>query len=361
MYYKRTLILNDINNHNSTKKGIITLENVGGGIKGQLRLYNFRDYPNNAALGIASGSEIVKVPLALTDNIVDFELKKELNLQEKLSCGLVDITELSCPQIVIGGTSNYLNDWADRVEQAFAYDAKVLEREEMYENNVEEIENEISTVLRQDKEYHDCSMCSKCKYKEAFFKNAENQADEQTENQPKEQIEEKKEPTNLDKINELLATATALKIESETLEQEPQLEYEDNIEENLSREEDIEKKDNEPLAPEEDIAPDFYDQIKEQIDDLFKNHSREENLEALIPGSKWVKVEYQDIEGHYVMGLIYDGEKLRFISYGLPAQNKLNPPSDLVEYAQWLSVGTAEQGYWLVYQDANSGESVKVE
>lgn len=337
MYYKRTLILNDINNKNSNKKGVITLENDNNIIKGQLKLYNFVNYPQEVSLGVASAENIVKVPIKINDNVINFEIKENINLQEKISCAMVDISRITNPQIIVGGTSNYLNDWADRVEQAFVQDAKVLEKDEIYENNIQEIEKEISTVLREDKEYKDCSMCVGCKYKEAFY----NAQDVQT---PGSLTIEDCHNGNVAKINQILATATLGGEEEKNQKvKEDQKEQEENI------------------PPQKEEQLEFYEQIKDQIDDLFKNHSREESLELIIPNSKWVRVEYQDVEGHYVMGLIYDQDTLRFISYGLPSKDNKTPPQDLEEYAQWIPMQNESMGYWVVYQNAKDGQSIKIE
>lgn len=365
MYYKRTLIMSDINDRLSAKKGILTLENAEGKVKGQLRLYNFRQLPQSIALGITSGSEIYKVPLKVVDNIVDFDVEGEVNLQEKLSCAMVDVSDIMSPKILIGGTSNYLNNWADRVEQAFVMDAKTLERDEMYENNMGEIEKEIESVIADDKEYKDCSMCTHCKYKEAFF-----EAEKSTQNAIK-QEETPQKDENLDKINEILSNATRCDSKDVEVYDKKLIEDEEPKDSQTPNEElkeeqtqdsindNIEETDK-PSENEGDNDEEFYEQIKDQIDDLFKNHNREEGLENLIPNSKWVKVEYEDAPGHYVMGLIYDGDKIRFISYGLPSSAAKNPPKDLEGYAQWVQTTEDNSGYWLVYQSAKDGESVKV-
>lgn len=329
MFYKRTLILNDINNLSSGKKGVITLENFSQGVKGQLKLYNFKEYPKNVAIGLSSGQDVIKVPLHIKDNTVDFVVKKDINLQEKISCGLVDIQEATNPKIVVGGTSNYLNDWADKVEQAF-YDAQILSREEIYDSSDKEVEQEITTVLRQDREFEDCSKCEKCKYKKAFFE--------------KENLLEKS--NNVKNIEQILSTATMAENAENSGEKTGE-----NQDENIQEEKNF---------VDEDI--DFYNQIKDQIDDLFSKHKPEDNLQAIIPNSKWVKVEYQDMPGYYVMGIIYNDNIPEFIGYGLPAQNNENPPKDLAEYAQWLPVLQEGEntGYWIVYQSASNGESIKV-
>ena len=107
----------------------------------------------------------------------------------------------------------------------------------------------------------------------------------------------------------------------------------------------------------------FYNDIKSQIEDLFKIHDEDKTLKTLIPNSKWVRVKFEDGINYYVLGLIYENDIVSYIVYGLPADNNKKPPEDLKEYAQWLPLdinNPEEKGYWLVYQSAKSGESVVI-
>ena len=107
----------------------------------------------------------------------------------------------------------------------------------------------------------------------------------------------------------------------------------------------------------------FYDDIKSQIEDLFLKHSKERELEELIPNSKWIRVDYENGTNYYVLGLIYEDGEIAYIAYGLPAKDDSLPPDDLKEYAQWLPILTPTlnvRGYWVVYQSAKSGESVLI-
>ena len=352
MYYKRTLILNDITAKTSSKKGVITLENNDNKIKGSLKLYNFDTLPPSVAIGISSGDDIIKVPISGGDSCLEFDVLQKVDLQDKISCALVDISEKTCPKIIIGGTSNYLNDWADKVEQSFFESPKPMPREDMYDTNIAEIEQEISTVLREDRDYCDCDRCKDCKYKKAFFENMSNQPNDLQE----QLLNEPKDSENLSKIKEILSTAT---LAQDSQKENPvYVENKDNSHTSQIHTGEVDQ--SQEVSEDKDT---FYDQIKDQLDELFQNHKREETLEGLIPGSKWVKVEYEDVEGHYVVGLVYDEDTLLFISYGLPAVGPASPPPDLAEYAQWLPLGEDNEGegYWLVYQNAINGESIKIE
>ncbi len=118
------------------------------------------------------------------------------------------------------------------------------------------------------------------------------------------------------------------------------------------------------MSEKEETSPvkmEFYDEMKGQIEDLFANNPSEEYLQELIPNSKWVKVSLGSND-YYVLGLIYEEEKLKYICYGVPGVYQKNAPRELSGYPVWFPLdGERPQGfgYWLSYQDADSGESVK--
>ena len=107
----------------------------------------------------------------------------------------------------------------------------------------------------------------------------------------------------------------------------------------------------------------FYNMISEQIDELFVKYPREERLEKLIPESKWVKVDYEN-DGHiYVIGLIYENGVLQYVCYGVPGEFSIEPPKNLEKYSQWLPLNPSTpegEGYWIMYQDADTGEAVEL-
>ena len=108
----------------------------------------------------------------------------------------------------------------------------------------------------------------------------------------------------------------------------------------------------------------FYEAISNQIEDLFNKYPAENNLEQLIPNSKWVKIDYENDGNFYVLGLIYEDITLKYICYGVPGTYSEVAPNGLDSYSQWLPTNLdspTENGYWVMYQDAISGESVLVD
>ena len=111
--------------------------------------------------------------------------------------------------------------------------------------------------------------------------------------------------------------------------------------------------------------PTFYEQIKSQIDELFATNDRETNLEKIVPNSEWVTVAYEDSnQKHYVVGLIYDNGRVRYICFGVPGSMDNPPEDDLKDYSQWLPtdiVNPKDNGYWVMYQDAITGKNIIME
>ena len=103
----------------------------------------------------------------------------------------------------------------------------------------------------------------------------------------------------------------------------------------------------------------FFELISEQIDDLFDNYPRVDELEELISNSKWVKIDFENNGNEYVLGLIYQDFDLKYICYGVPGVFGSVPPKQLGK-CQWLPLNpqNPENGYWVIYQDASTGEKV---
>lgn len=104
---------------------------------------------------------------------------------------------------------------------------------------------------------------------------------------------------------------------------------------------------------------DFYGLISDQIDDLFNKFPSEERLVEIVPNSRWIKVDYDGDGKQYVLGLVYDQNEVKYICYGVPSDKDNAPPSVLESYSQWLE--TDDGGYWVMFQDAKTGENVIVD
>lgn len=105
----------------------------------------------------------------------------------------------------------------------------------------------------------------------------------------------------------------------------------------------------------------FYEKMKSEIENIFKTYPPEENLEALIEGSRWAKIDYGDGK-FYVFGVLYSGGNAEYICYGVPTDQSKKPPESMKNLASFIPVrdGESQEGFWIMYQDAKTGASVKI-
>lgn len=113
-------------------------------------------------------------------------------------------------------------------------------------------------------------------------------------------------------------------------------------------------------AVKEKIKPaSFYEQTKKQLDELFSLHTRYSELEKLMPSSRWVKVDFDGSGKFYVVGII--GAKPDYICYGVPGDYSPVSPTELDGYCAFVPISPEKpqgKGFWLMFQDAESGASV---
>ena len=105
----------------------------------------------------------------------------------------------------------------------------------------------------------------------------------------------------------------------------------------------------------------FYNMIADQLEELFDKFPRENTLEKLIENSKWIRINHEEENKYYVVGIIYQNDDIKYICYGVPGNYYNEPPIELRNYSQWLptdAMNPYEFGYWTMYQDADTGENV---
>ena len=102
--------------------------------------------------------------------------------------------------------------------------------------------------------------------------------------------------------------------------------------------------------------------MKKELDALFETHPKEEELEKSIPLSKWVRVTFARNK-YYTVGVICDEKRPKYICYGGPAESRGEPPLALKGYCSYLPLSLFDvngKGYWMMYQDAETGQCVKI-
>ena len=296
---KKTIILNNNTIKNFNGMAVLTLNYEQNYIYATIKTFNISE-KNNLVLAIAQNKkQIYKQNINLiNNNTYNFKLNN-VNLDEPISCILVK------------------NDAYEVVPIVWANDVKNLNTEIM--QTFEELKSEPIKVANVS---NDSPKSEKLDLSEMF------------------DISNSEEIDNI-VTNEL---EKSFSIENENaLPQNPIDEELKNI--NFSSE-------------------NFFESMSEQINDLFNKYPSEPNLENLVPNSKWVKIDYENNGNYYVLGLIYEDIELKYIAYGVPGEYAENAPNGLSNYSQWLPLNPqnpTDEGYWVMYQNAVSGESVEID
>ncbi len=308
MFNKKNIVLSGVNDN--TKRAVLTIECDGKFAKGRIRLYNFSSEPKGIlSLGLYNEGEVVKAGLIKSSNMLytfACQVSKDF---DNFSCAVINFYNGDPSPLLYGNSDGYAeqSEVFSKVIGDLSVAQSVKDVEETLDKyNIdfddeykEEVENEIDKCF----ENEECSKCEECVYRKFFLENNNN-----------------------------LTTLS-----------EP-----GGYEEEKIVNDDINKK--------------FYLDIKPQIDKLFEDNPSEDYLEELIPHSKWVKVSLDENGNYYVLGLLYEEDNLKYICYGVPGVYQKNAPRELSGYPIWFPLEQDKPegfGYWLSYQDAENGESVK--
>lgn len=113
----------------------------------------------------------------------------------------------------------------------------------------------------------------------------------------------------------------------------------------------------------ENAEPCYYDRVRADLDALFARHPAERELADCIPYSRWARVNFARNK-YYAVGVICDEKKPQYICYGVPAEAHGEPPAALKGFCSFLPLSVFEpegRGYWMMFQDAETGRCVRIE
>ena len=312
MIYKKTVVLCAIDN--SLKKALVSLDAKSGSVHGEVKLYNFVEEPMGIlTLGLLIDGKVHKAGLTRT-GYMQYQFVTFLKqIPSTCTCAIVSSRGGNLEPLLIGsiqmqnGFENVLLENLALLNEKSAQKVQKKIDETMgYFDDQAEIEQKI------DEELEKCSeckgACTNCDYKKAFYA--------EIDEKPREEINDLEQEISKGKLR----------------------------------------------VPEKTTAH-FIDEIGPQLQGLFEKFPPEEALAAIIPNSKWVKVDFNKENKFYVVGLIYQDNAVKYVCYGVPGVWAELPPEDFNAEAQFLPLDLDEpqgDGYWLTYQDAFDGELVEV-
>ena len=103
----------------------------------------------------------------------------------------------------------------------------------------------------------------------------------------------------------------------------------------------------------------FYSRMKDEIEKVLSAYPSEGALEEMVENSRWVRITYGDGK-FYVFGVIFGGGEAQYICYGVPSENPETPPPSLQNSSFIPAYPEGNSGYWVMYQDAKTGASIKI-
>ena len=304
MLAKKSIVLTSASD--GDEKAVLSIQCDNNMLTGKLRLYNFGVEPRGIiSLGIFDKNRVIKAGLTkISSMLFSFQTQLE-KIPDKFSCAVVNFVGGEPAPILYGNSEGICDkeDIFENVISALSGVKSVSETEKVldkygidFDDDEKDIIDKTITQCINEK----CDSCENCKYKQFYFSHYK------------------------------------------ALQQEEQEEPVDN---NL-----------------EDSKKTFFQEISSQVEKLFEKNPPEEYLQDLIPESKWVKVQFEDSGDYYVFGLVYQDEELKYVCYGVPGVYQKQAPRELSGYPVWFPLDDSKRegfGYWLTYQDAKSGESVK--
>jgi hypothetical protein len=297
---KKSIVLSDVEKTN--KKAVLTMEEKNGKVSGMVRLYNFsREVQGIISLGIYFDRKVEKCGLTKCGKDC-FEFFANISkIPTSFSCAVVNIVNAQ-PKPILFGSSQGNND------EIYGQIIEEISQKNTYQNTKEvldryeiDFDEDEKAEIEKEIDKNLCEgICENCVYKKEYLK-----AQENSKNLHTDAVFEEKTQKN----------------------------------------------------------PQFFEKLKPQIDKMFDKNPVEENLQNIIPNSKWVRVDCDEGD-FYVFGIVYDKNQIaKFVCYGVPAIYEENPPEEVTGFPFFvpLSEGKSDGfGYWLSFQDAQTGEPVDV-
>ena len=105
---------------------------------------------------------------------------------------------------------------------------------------------------------------------------------------------------------------------------------------------------------------DFFCSKEQDVIRTFRKYPDYPQLKGVFPDSKWVKINYTKTD-FYVVGIINEDGKRKYLCYGIPSRYSLTPPKSLDGYCTFIPLSifdTHGDGFFMMFQDCTTGECV---
>ena len=115
------------------------------------------------------------------------------------------------------------------------------------------------------------------------------------------------------------------------------------------------------LHPFQTHSDGYYLSIKAELDELFSKHPKDDTLKDAFSCSEWVRVRGTVDNPQYLVGVLYDDGRAKYILYALAAQDRNNPPEEIKEVCTFVPLSYFEEntGFFIIFQSASTGECIR--
>lgn len=316
--FKKTIFLSNSDKNNGM--AILSLELKNNNIFGLLKIYN-STINGDYILGIKFDDKVLKQNVNLRDNTYNFIITDKVSLSSSIGCALIETDGKKFEPILWGNEKNI--NYKSSIVSSLKDSINKLNINKSLQKNamsIEEAEN------KKQETFDVYSPIKSSEYKDSQLELSQISLQEEIINNQSEIA---------------VASNTASLFESSKEEIDNIIESEiDKIERGNHK---------------------FYDMLSDQLKELFDTYPREYNLSKLIDNSEWVKINSDNDNKYYVVGIIRHKNDIKYICYGVPGNYNIEPPIEMRDYSQWLPADTLNpysNGYWVMYQDADTGDNI---
>ena len=105
----------------------------------------------------------------------------------------------------------------------------------------------------------------------------------------------------------------------------------------------------------------YYQTAKQELEQLFDKFPIDLSLTKLFPDSTFVRINYSS-DKYYVVGVIKENKREKYICYGVPSPYSEKAPKELEGFCSFIPLSifdTHGEGYFMMFQDAITGECIK--
>lgn len=117
------------------------------------------------------------------------------------------------------------------------------------------------------------------------------------------------------------------------------------------------------LHPFETNSSGYYYAVKDEIDSLFQKYPKDERLNGVFSCSEWVLIKENEDAPEYLVGVVYEDWKAKYICYAIPAENGETPPDEIKDVCTFVPHSAFQNGagFFIIFQSASSGECIRPE